>query len=158
MINSRAYIESQIAASFGHRLIAVQGAYYSDGQTTDSPTNPIEIMFSFEGCEDWKLKCAPDGESLLLEDSPIEDIDMQEYGKVLRINVSDKPPFVELTNNSLEEAFLLISQPELVVGIKLRFIYAPSLIIINVGDEIQVHEEIPSAIVSEKDFEIRRIN
>ncbi|YCH31507.1 hypothetical protein M1D48_05505 [Erwinia sp. D4-22] len=129
----------------GEKLLKVNGLIYFLKKPDLEHPQQIQLIFS-KSERVYSLKCGKDGSTLELTDQPIRESDLGEYGKEVLINISHAYPFVNYIEKNLSKMFLMYSSiEESHVGIRLVFEGYLDLFIVNIGDEINIFESLPSS-------------
>jgi hypothetical protein len=127
----------------GQRLRNVNGLIYVyDVPDLESPQQ-IELIFFGEN-KKIALKCGQDGASLELINSPIQENDLGEYGKEVIMDLSNSSLFHKVIGKKLFKFYVIHSEIEQkFIGTKLVFDEGVTLVIVNLGDEINVFDSLP---------------
>ncbi|MEQ9898428.1 hypothetical protein ABRP59_02185 [Pectobacterium punjabense] len=109
--------------------------------------HPQQLQFIFSNTEVIvSFRCGKDGSTLELSDSPIQGNDLGEYGKEIIMDVSNSRLFVGYIGKTLLKIYSIFSSIEdTYIGIKLVFEGNLSLIVVNVGDEINIFDSFSSS-------------
>ncbi|MDE8756042.1 hypothetical protein PZA22_16270 [Pectobacterium polaris] len=125
------------------RLLGVRGLVYE----LDTPDfyHPQKLQFIFSNPEGLvNFVCGKDGSTLELTDSPIHESDLGEYGNEVIMDMSKFALFIDYAGKELLETYSIFSSIEnSYVGIKLVFEGDLNLILVNVGDEINIFNSLP---------------
>ena len=107
--------------------------------------HPQQLQLSFLGIGSvGSFKCSKDGSSLELIDASMQEKDLGEYGKEVVVDVSLLPSFINYLKKTLLSIALIFSSVESsYIGVKFIFEGQLDLIIVNLGDEINVLESLP---------------
>lgn len=137
----------------GEKLSVVRGLIYILDKPEIEHPQQLQLVFS-NNEKSVNFKCGKDGSSLELTYIPLQENDLGEYGKEVIIDISHRPLFVHLLEKILIEVSLVFSSMENnYIGVKLVFEGCLSLIIVNIGDEINILDSFP--ISYEKDEGIK---
>ncbi|MFP1817566.1 hypothetical protein ACLEC2_17535 [Lonsdalea quercina] len=129
----------------GKRLSGVRGLIYVF-ETPDFE-HPQQLQFIFSNTESIaSFRCGKDGSTLEVTDFPVQGNDLGEYGKEIIMDVSNSTFFVDYIEKSLLKAYSIFSSIEdAYIGIKLVFESGLSLIVVNVGDELNISDSLSSS-------------
>ncbi|RLM02085.1 hypothetical protein BIY27_25890 [Gibbsiella quercinecans] len=129
----------------GERLSGVRGLIYVF-ETPDFE-HPQQLQFIFSNTESIaSFRCGKDGSTLDVTDFPVQGNDLGEYGKEIIMDVSNSTFFVDYIGKSLLKAYSIFSSIEdSYIGIKLVFESGLSLIVVNVGDELNISDSLSSS-------------
>ncbi|UUE09816.1 hypothetical protein NMX13_19665 [Dickeya zeae] len=129
----------------GERLSGVRGLIYVF-ETPDFE-HPQQLQFIFSNTESiTSFRCSKDGSTLDITDSPVKGSDLGEYGKEVIMDVSDSTLFVDYIGKSLLKIYSIFSSiDDAYIGIKLVFESGLSLIVVNVGDELNISDSLSSS-------------
>lgn len=129
----------------GKKLLEVNGLIYVF-ETSDFD-HPQQLQLVFAEAEKMEvMKCGKDGSVLELTDYPMQEKNLGEYGKELIFDISRRDPFVNFIGKTLLKVFLVFSTVEdAYIGMKLYFEDSLNLFILNIGDEINILESLPSS-------------
>ncbi|KJM66320.1 hypothetical protein B5M10_10930 [Pluralibacter gergoviae] len=127
----------------GKKLSLVEALVY----IFDEPElqHPQQLQLTFSGISSAEIfKCGKDGVSLELIDVPMQEKDLGEYGKEVIMDMSLSISFINYIDKTLSDVVLIFSQVEnAYIGVRLTFEEQLDLIIINLGDEINILESLP---------------
>ncbi|MGL6019848.1 MAG: hypothetical protein ACRC0C_14525 [Gibbsiella quercinecans] len=129
----------------GERLSGVRGLIYVF-ETPDFE-HPQQLQFIFSNTESIaSFRCGKDGSTLDVTDFPVQGNDLGEYGKEIIMDVSNSTFFFDYIGKSLLKAYSIFSSIEdSYIGIKLVFESGLSLIVVNVGDELNISDSLSSS-------------
>ncbi|MBD2786472.1 hypothetical protein ID858_16490 [Xenorhabdus sp. DI] len=127
----------------GRILTDVNGLIYV--LETPDFDHPQHLQFSFsDNSGDIGFRCGKDGSTLEITKLPMQESDLGEYGKEVIMNMSASLLFHRYIGMVVSKVFLIYSNIEkATIGIKLVFDDRLSLIVINLGDEINIFEYLP---------------
>ena len=127
-----------ISGCIGKELSVVKGLIYVFDAPDFNHPQQLQLVFG-EGGEIAKFRCGSNGSRLEISYSPLKEKELGEYGKEVIIDLSGFPMFINCIGKILLKACLIYSLMEDdCVGIKLLFEGDYGLLIMNVGDEINV--------------------
>ncbi|CAI0787047.1 hypothetical protein [Serratia quinivorans] len=134
----------------GGKLCNVNGlVYIYEAPDLDHPQQ-LQLIFSGINRE-VSFQCGKDGATLVLTELPMQESDLGEYGKEVIMNMSDSCLFYRCIGRIVGKVFAIYSDTEnTIVGIKLFFDSGIDLIIINLGDELNVFNSLPLQYVQEE--------
>lgn len=157
MINSLRKYQEWGRCVIGEKLSEVRGLIY----VLDKPDfeYPQQLQFVFSNFEKPAIfKCGKDGSSLDMTYSPIQENDLGEYGKEVIMDMSHFPFFVKCLNKILIEVNLIFSVVEKNhIGLKLFFEGYLSLMIVNIGDEMNVLDVFPTSYEKDEGIEYHKL-
>jgi len=133
----------------GKKLKSVYGLIYffAVGDTN----HPQELQVVFEAAMIKKISCSSDGATMLIQDSPMIESELGEYGKQLIRDISDMPPFERVIGEELHGVDIITSGVEQgVVGLRFKFSNSKKIDILTLGDEISFYEMTPLKIIEEE--------
>ena len=138
----------------GKELIAVSASLYEKNGYRDEAA-PLYIFLTFVGVAyGWRIGCASDGESLLIDNQPLQAIPMQQDGRVLVYDVSSNKIWKKLIGSRLNNVVLVTTNKEIyVIGFKLEF-DADSIYVLNLGDELVVVSELPNNFIDDENAKL----
>ncbi|WP_409308718.1 hypothetical protein [Pectobacterium sp. B1J-3] len=143
MIKSLGQYQKWASSVIDEHLLDVRGLIY----VFDKPDfyHPQKLQFIFSNTEKlFSFMCSKDGSSLELTDSPIQESDLGEYGKEIIMDLSNITLFIDYIGKRLLEIYSIFSSVEdAFVGIKFVFEGDLNLIIVNLGDEINIFNSLP---------------
>ncbi|MCO7263925.1 hypothetical protein [Dickeya zeae] len=129
----------------GERLSEVRGVIYF----FENPDfeHPQQLQFIFSNTESiTSFRCSKDGSTLEVTDFPAQGNDLGEYGKEVIMDVSNSRLFVDYIGKSLLKVHSIFSSIEdAYIGIKLVFESGLSLIVVNIGDELNISDSLSSS-------------
>ena len=134
----------------GGKLCNVNGLVY----VYEAPDleHPQQLQLIFSGVNrEVSLRCGNDGATLVLTELPMQESDLGEYGKEVIMNMSDSCLFYRCIGRIVAKVFAIYSDTEkAIVGIKLVFDGGLDLIIINLGDELNIFNSLPLQYIQEE--------
>lgn len=142
-------LKEWISSILGKKLKSVYGLIYI--YETEDINHPQELKFIFETGLIKKISCASDGSTLLIQDTPIIESDLAEYGKQLIKDISDIPAFNDLIDEELHDIEIINSEIEQsIVGLKFQFSNSKVINILTLGDEISFYKNIPVNLIEDE--------
>ena len=128
----------------GERLLEVKGVIYFF--ETPDLEHPQQLQLIFSNTEKaFSFRCGKDGSTLELTDSPVQENDLGEYGKEIIMDISSSMSFVDCIGNPLLKVYSIFSSIEgAYIGVKLVFDGDLNLIVLNIGDEINIFGSLSS--------------
>ncbi|GAB7196811.1 hypothetical protein [Dickeya oryzae] len=144
--NHKTYIKKAV----GEKLLEVKGLiYYFDKPDFEHPQQ-LQLVFSnLDGVV--SFRCDKHGSTLELTGYPIQEADLGEYGKEVIIDISNSKFFSNYIGRVLLAVYSVFSSiDDACIGIKLVFDGALSLIVVNIGDEINIFDYLLSSFESEE--------
>ncbi|MBK4715758.1 MULTISPECIES: hypothetical protein [Tenebrionibacter/Tenebrionicola group] len=140
MIKSLRNYEEWTLGVVGKKLLQIKGLIYSLDVPDFEHPQQLQLVFS-KAVTISSLKCGKDGSTLVLTEHPMQEKELGEYGKETIIDISHIHPFANFIEKTLLKVFLIFSSVEdAYVGLRLDFENHLSLIIMNIGDEINIFE------------------
>ncbi|NRB68436.1 MAG: hypothetical protein HRU48_13885 [Vibrio sp.] len=132
----------------GFRLLSVFALIHTfDGERDLS--SPQELLFTFEGGSQVRIKCDKDGESIHFDNQTPVEANMAEYGQDILCNCSNNNNFKYGIGRTVDQIDLIVSD-KIIFGLLMTFEGARSITIINLGDELYVYDELPKNILEEE--------
>lgn len=131
----------------GKNFRSVHGLVYSYNES-DSLNDVQEILMEFEGLPYlMKVSGGGDGASIVLTTSPLREVNMEEYGKLVIKRISSNTLFANAIDRKVVSFYCIYSGVEKVTaGVGFEFDNAMKFSIINLGDQLFVFNEIPTDI------------
>lgn len=114
---------------------------------------PGHLMLQFEARAPLTFKCASDGETLRIERTIPEPVDMQESGQFVIADFSARAPWANVTSRRLMHAESLVSHyfgSGTEIGLALIFEGEQPVFIFNLGDDLWTFNTWPEAIAAEE--------
>ncbi|WP_373414473.1 hypothetical protein [Ensifer aridi] len=141
--------------AFNSTLARVDGKIYAYGESLHFE-RPQAVRFRFSGTEGITFFCHSDGETLTWDTSELSEVDLDEYGKELVVNLADHAPWSRLIGRTLTSVSEIVSPDGPVIGYE--FIFKPdgNLLLLNLGNEMAVFDEPQEVILKEESFLSRR--
>jgi hypothetical protein len=144
-------IEEWFRSIIGKKLNAIYGLIYI--YLTEDINHPQELQIIFENEITRKISCGSDGSTLRIDNSPMIESDLGEYGKQLIMDISNVPVFQQAVGEKLEKLEVIESKREqCIVGINLKFSNSIIINILTIGDEISYYTSIPLSIVEDEEL------
>lgn len=134
----------------GDKLCGVNGlVYIYEAPDLD---HPQQLQLIFSGINrGGSFRCGKDGATLALTELPMQESDLGEYGKEVIMNMSDSYSFYRYIGRVVSKVFAIYSDTEkTIIGVKLVFDGGHDLIIINLGDELNIFNSLPLQYVQEE--------
>lgn len=121
--------------------------------------HPQQLQFIFLQAEKVDgLKCGKDGSTLELTERYLQENDLGEFGKEIIVDISHIHPFMNYLEKTLLKVFLVFSSVEdAFIGIMLIFEDHLSLFIMNIGDEINILESLPSSYEQDEGIKYQQL-
>ncbi|MEI7369018.1 hypothetical protein WCT94_15420 [Pectobacterium sp. 1950-15] len=144
MTNPLAQYQEWTSYVIGERLSGVKGVIYFF--ETPDLEHPQQLQLIFSNTEKaFSFRCGKDGSTLELTDSPVQENDLGEYGKEIIMDVSSSMSFVDYIGKPLLKVYSIFSSIEdAYIGVKLVFDGDLNLIVLNIGDEINIFGSLSS--------------
>jgi len=99
-------------------------------------THPVSVCVKFSDDTAIRLRCASDGESIVMDDPPVSDpIDMAECGRIEVHDLSDRLDIPFLTSD-IQAVDQILDENDVRVGVALMSDDGPILCFWNYGDEL----------------------
>lgn len=141
----------------GKNLKSVYGLIYI--YETEDINHPQELQVIFETGLIKKISCSSNGSSLLIQDLPMIESDLGEYGKQLIKDISDMPVFVDVIGEELQNLEVINSEIEQsIVGLRFQFSNSKNIDILTLGDEISFYKSTPMNIIDEEGISFQSIS
>ncbi|KJY81759.1 hypothetical protein TW84_23255 [Vibrio neptunius] len=135
----------------GFRLLSVFALIHTfDGERDLS--SPQELLFTFEGGSQVRIKCDQDGESIHFDNQTPVEANMAEYGQDILCDCSNDNNFEYGIGRTVDQIDLIVSD-KIIFGLLMTFEGARSITIINLGDELYVYDELPKNILEEEKWQ-----
>ncbi|MFW7526308.1 hypothetical protein ACODM8_19530 [Vibrio ostreicida] len=115
-------------------------------------SSPQELLFTFEGGSQVRIKCDQDGESIHFDNQTPVEANMAEYGQNMLCNCSNDNNFEYGIGRTVDQIELIVSD-KIIFGLLMTFEGARSFTIINLGDELYVYDELPKNILEEEKWQ-----
>ncbi|WP_426817035.1 hypothetical protein ACP3TC_18785 [Winslowiella sp. 2C04] len=134
----------------GSKLCSVNGLVYI--YETADLEHPQQLQLIFSGINrGGSFRCGKDGATLALTELPMQESDLGEYGKEVIMDMSDSCSFYRYIGRVVSKVFAIYSDiDKALIGLKLVFDDGLNLIIINLGDELNVFNTLPLQYVQEE--------
>lgn len=133
----------------GKKLNYVYGLIYI--YDSEDFSHPQELQVIFEMGLVKKISCSSDGSTLLLQDSPMVECDLGEYGKQVIKDISDISVFRNVIGEELQGLKVISSDVEQsIIGLSFHFSNSKFINILTIGDEISFYRNIPINIMEEE--------
>lgn len=134
----------------GRKLCSVNGLVYI--YEAADLEHPQQLQLIFSGINRGEsFRCGKDGATLALTELSMQESDLGEYGKEVIMNISDSCSFYRYIGRVVSKVFAIYSDIEkAIIGLKLVFDGGLNLIIINLGDELNVFNSLPLQYVQEE--------
>lgn len=131
----------------GKRLKSVHCLVYSYNES-DSLDDVQEILMEFEGLPYlMKVSGGGDGASIVLTTSPLREVNMEKYGKLVIKRISSNNLFANAIDRKVVSFYCIYSGVEKVTaGVGFEFDNTMKFSIVNLGDQLFVFNEIPTYI------------
>lgn len=131
-------------------IVKIKGlVYFHNGMRSSIQ----ELQIIFENKEKMILSSASDGESILIKDTELKEIDMDVFGKFIIEDLSDDIFFNKFLNISLNCCnFIYSNRDSINVGVCFSFINNTFLYILNLGDELFFYDKLPREIELEEEL------
>ncbi|MBN3057636.1 MULTISPECIES: hypothetical protein [Pectobacterium] len=144
MMNPLGQYQEWASYVIGERLSGVKGVIYFF--ETPDLEHPQQLQLIFSNTEKAvSFRCGKDGSTLELTDSPVQENDLGEYGKEIIMDLSSSISFVDYIGKFLLTVYSIFSSVEdAYIGIKLVFEGGLNLIVVNIGDEINIFDSLSS--------------
>ncbi|WP_431022262.1 TMV resistance protein N-like [Erwinia rhapontici] len=157
MINPLGKCQEWARCVIGEKLSEVRGLIY----VLDKPDfeYPQQLQLVFANIKKpVSFKCGKDGSNLDVTYFPIQENDLGEYGKEVVMDMSHFPLFVNYLDKILVEVNLIFSAVESsYIGLKLFFEGYLSLMIVNIGDEMNILESFPTSYEKDEGIEYHKL-
>lgn len=157
MINLLAQYQEWSQNVIGKRLSRVNGLIY----VLESPdfTHPQQVQLIFDNTEKLAgLGCGRDGATLELKDIPFKEKDLGEYGSEITMDISNLPSFNRYIGGIISKIHLIFSSLEdTYIGVKLSFEEHSNLIILNIGDEINILDSLSESYIQENHIKCQKL-
>lgn len=127
----------------GRKLFTVNGlVYFYENPDLE---HPQQLQFIFSGTNrEVSFRCGKDGATLALTELPMQESDLGEYGKEVIMSMSGSCLFRRYLGRVVSKISVIYSDAEkAIIGIKLVFDGELDLIIINLGDELNIFNSLP---------------
>jgi len=157
MISYPYEIETWVKNVIGKKLFKINGLFYFlEKRDLD---NPQQLQLFFNGYDGGGVFCCgKNGSTLNIINSPMKECNLGEYGRQEIVDLSESEFFFKYVDLDLVSVYSVYSETEeSFVGVKLLFSDDLSFSIINLGDEINVFQEIPLQYEEEEKFKYIRI-
>ncbi|MBA5235547.1 hypothetical protein H2Y54_03125 [Pectobacterium aroidearum] len=144
MTNPLAQYQEWTSYVIGERLSGVKGVIHFF--ETPDLEHPQQLQLIFSRTEKAvSFRCGKDGSTLELTGSPVQENDLGEYGKEIIMDLSSSMSFVDYIGKFLLTVYSIFSSVEdAYIGIKLVFEGDMNLIVVNIGDEINIFDSLSS--------------
>jgi hypothetical protein len=127
----------------GKELFNVNGLVYVYETPDLEHPQQLQLIFSCINRE-ISFRCGKDGATLALTELPMQESDLGEYGKEVIMSMSESCLFCRYLGRIVSKVSVIYSDAEkAIVGIKLVFDGELDLIIINLGDELNIFDSFP---------------
>lgn len=142
----------------GRILKSVCGLMFTCDEQT-SFDNLQEITMEFGPLSFFmRLAGGIDGASLLLDELPLRESDMGEYGKLIIRNISSNPAFIEVIDKRIIAFNVVYSGVEqIIIGVNLQFDNSMEISILNLGDQLFIFNKIPGDVFREELMELKSV-
>ncbi|WP_125557873.1 hypothetical protein [Pseudoalteromonas rubra] len=148
MKNNVIEISGLLRKALGFRLLSVFALVHTFDGEMDC-TSPQELLFLFEGEFQFRVMCHQDGESIHVDSQPLVEVDMGAHGRNILCNCYDDKSFAHGVGKPVENIELIVSD-KIIFGMLLLFSGGGSIVILNLGDDLYVYDELPGDIIEEE--------
>lgn len=150
-------LKEWLSSIVGENLKSVYGLIYI--YETEDINHPQELQVIFETGLIKKISCSSNGSSLLIQDSPMIESDLGEYGKQVIKDISDMPVFDDVIGEELQDLEVINSEVEKgIVGLRFQFSNSKNIDILTLGDEISFYKSTPINIIEGEGISFQSIS
>jgi len=136
----------------GKRLQSVMGLFHE--YEADRDRRAQQFCFVVDTLQPFKLFGGGDGVSIRMSEQCMSEVDMQEFGRMVRLDISQSHPFSQFISKKISSVAVVISnREEATIGVVINF-DGRGFSILNLGDEFYIYDEIPKEILAEEKLSI----
>jgi hypothetical protein len=142
---------SWVDSAVGNPLEKVFGTIHLfEGECELDSPNEVTLVFG-NGIKNWRITTAPDGMSLLCDNTPLRAYKMGDHGEMVIRDLSAEGIWKDRIGDILVQHYWVFSERAgSIFGLRFDFNSGSSIVITNLGDEIRLLSVLPKKILDEE--------
>ncbi|CAG0943212.1 hypothetical protein BROC_02170 [Candidatus Brocadiaceae bacterium] len=155
-IYPESHIKDLLLNLINYKLTCVISLTYVD-MNESQDMQPQELLLVFESGKKLRISCSSDGESIACDEQDLKEVNLGEYGKLILMDISSTYFWKNKIGNKLLNISLVLSSGYY-FGLLFNFDKNNSIVLINLGDELFIYENLPESLVQEESIIYRPLN